>query len=190
MARDTRKQLLDTAQRLVQSGGYNAFSYKDLESRVGIKTASIHYHFPTKADLGVALMQQYREGMEEQCSRLDKTVSSPAKRLSSYIKEVARSLENGSRRCLCGVLAGDVTTLPGSVQQEVRKTIESAEHWLSTLLEAGRSADEFSFEGGSEVQARALFAGLQGAMLSACAFEDEKRFTRAARTLVELLLKR
>ena len=58
---DTRTQLLDVAQRLVQARSYNAFSFKDLAAEIGIRTASIHYHFRTKGDLGVALMQRYIE---------------------------------------------------------------------------------------------------------------------------------
>src|SRR5579862_1588267 len=55
----TRDRILDIAQRLIQSRGYNAFSFDDLAEELDIRTASIHYHFPTKADLGIALLRRY-----------------------------------------------------------------------------------------------------------------------------------
>ena len=59
--RDTRMEIIDLAERLVRVRGYNGFSYRDLAEQIGIKTASIHYHFPTKADLGEAMVENERE---------------------------------------------------------------------------------------------------------------------------------
>ena len=46
-----REQLLDHAQVLLMTRGYNGFSYRDLSALVGVKTSSIHYYFPSKEDL-------------------------------------------------------------------------------------------------------------------------------------------
>jgi len=54
-APDTATRILDTAERLVQSRGYNGFSYADIAERVGITKASLHHHFETKATLGQAI---------------------------------------------------------------------------------------------------------------------------------------
>jgi len=48
---------VDLAEALIQSRGYSAFSYQDISDRLGIRKASIHYHFPSKTDLGVAALQ-------------------------------------------------------------------------------------------------------------------------------------
>ena len=54
--RDTRAELLIQAETLVRGRGYAGFSYADLAEAVGIRKASIHHHFPTKVDLGAALV--------------------------------------------------------------------------------------------------------------------------------------
>src|SRR6195952_1496346 len=59
--RDTRGDLLFEAEVLIRSRGYSGFSYADLADAVGIRKASIHHHFPTKADLAVALVAAYDE---------------------------------------------------------------------------------------------------------------------------------
>lgn len=184
---DTRELLLDVAQEFAQSRGYNSFSYKDLEVKVGIKTASIHYHFPSKSDLGEALMRRYRENFAKKCAQLDKEFGNPAERLQAYIKFLQSSLKKGSKRCLCGVFAGELSTLPGSIQQEVKLTFEYCESWLSKLFVEGKKSGDFLFSEPSQDLAETIFSGLQGAMIAACAFEDEKRFVRIANSLVKKL---
>src|SRR6185369_16920377 len=52
----TAAQILDAAETLIQTRSYSAFSYQDIADELGIRKASIHYHFATKADLGVAVV--------------------------------------------------------------------------------------------------------------------------------------
>src|SRR5437899_2046581 len=56
---DVQQKILDTAEALIQTKGFNAFSYKDISEIVGIKTSSIHYYFPTKSDLGQAVVKMH-----------------------------------------------------------------------------------------------------------------------------------
>ena len=58
---NTRTSLLDSAEQAVRQRGYNGFSYADLAREIGIRKASIHHHFPTKADLGLALIERYNQ---------------------------------------------------------------------------------------------------------------------------------
>ena len=59
MSAGTKVRLLNEAETLIRTRGYAAFSYADLSERVGIRKASIHHHFPTKAELGGALIDGY-----------------------------------------------------------------------------------------------------------------------------------
>src|SRR2546425_1165151 len=56
---DTAQRILDVAERLVQTQGFNGFSYADIAAELGITKASLHYHFATKAALGSALITRY-----------------------------------------------------------------------------------------------------------------------------------
>ena len=53
---DTAARILDVAERLVQTRGFNGFSYADVASELDVTKASLHYHFPGKAELGQALI--------------------------------------------------------------------------------------------------------------------------------------
>ena len=85
-ATDTATKLLDAAQHFVQTRGFNAFSYKDLAAAVGIRTASIHYHFPTKGDLGAALMQRYTDELAGVLTKIDGSSRTAKAKLKNFIK--------------------------------------------------------------------------------------------------------
>jgi TetR/AcrR family transcriptional repressor of nem operon len=58
---DTRETIMTLARATAQAHGYNGLSFRELAKAVGVKSASVHYHFPTKGDLGAALARRYRE---------------------------------------------------------------------------------------------------------------------------------
>ena len=69
---DRKTEILDAAADLVQSRSFSAFSYQDLSDILGIRKASIHHHFRTKDDLGVALAEHYREGYKTRLDEITK----------------------------------------------------------------------------------------------------------------------
>ena len=56
-----RDELLRHAENLVRRRGYSGFSYADVSERVGIRKASIHYHFPTKEIMVSTVLDSYRQ---------------------------------------------------------------------------------------------------------------------------------
>ena len=71
----TAERILDIAERLVQTRGFTNFSYADIAAELGITKASLHYHFPSKAELGQAVIARYGERFAEALSEIDRTVS-------------------------------------------------------------------------------------------------------------------
>ena len=161
---DTVTELLDAAQQMVQERGFNAFSYKDLAAAVGIRTASIHYHFPSKADLGKALMQRYLTQLEEQLAQIDRRSRTDRARLKNFI-ETYRGAESAEVLCLCGSLAADVETLRADVGELVDAYLTRSEAWVLEKLEHGARSGELDPRGGRADLAAALIASLQGGLL-------------------------
>ncbi len=189
---ETARQILDAAQDLVQTRGYNAFSYRDLAERVGIRTASIHYHFPGKADLGRALVVRYRDTILGMLRGIDAAAPDSPARLRAYAdllqSVLADSVPGAERRiCLGGMLAADFPTLPDEVQSEVTHFVEANVAWLTRTLERGRAEGTLAFAGDAEAAATALFAALEGAMLVARSCRDIARYKQAASWLVQTL---
>jgi TetR/AcrR family transcriptional regulator, transcriptional repressor for nem operon len=180
----TATQILDVAQELVQSRGFNAFSYRDLAERVGIRTATIHYYFPAKADLGKALMERYHDGVMAAVAEIDAAPVSAMERLRRYAGILESVLSCEDRVCLGGMLASDFATLPPNLQAAVSRFIAANENWLARVLEDGRAGGALRFTGPPGPVATALFAGLEGAMLVARSCGDIERYRQSAAWLL------
>jgi TetR/AcrR family transcriptional regulator, transcriptional repressor for nem operon len=187
----TAERILDVAERLVQTRGFNGFSYADVAAELGITKASLHYHFPTKEKLGSALISRYRKAFLEALERIDSSgPADPRRRLRRYVQLYVDVLRK-HRMCLCGMLAADQATLPKAMKDGVKEFFDANESWLFKTLEEGRKARALRFEGSAHEAAWLLVASLEGAMLVAQSYGDVSRFESASeRLLAELGTKR
>jgi TetR/AcrR family transcriptional repressor of nem operon len=180
---DTRQRILDVAERLVQSRGFKGFSYADVAAELGITKASLHYHFPGKAELGEALIVRYGARFMDALEELDGRVSDPRAKLEGYAGLYAGVLR-GKRMCLCGILAAEYETLPPPMRAAVVRFFDENEVWLARVLAQGRSDATLSFDGSPSEAAQAIISGLEGAMLVARPYDDLARFQSAAARLL------
>ncbi|MDW8263214.1 MAG: TetR/AcrR family transcriptional regulator [Phycisphaerales bacterium] len=182
--RPVQDRILDAAERLCQTRGYNGFSFRDLAAIVGMRAASIHYHFPTKSDLGKALIQRYRQKMETalgQIERKESTCTGRIRALAAFLRGMVR---DGGKMCLCGILAAEAGSLPEEMRKELRRFFDDCEAWLASELAEGRARRELLFSGSVASAARTIMAVLEGAMMTSRAFDDEKRLSESAHWLL------
>jgi len=176
MGTNSVHKIMSVAQELVQQNGYNAFSFHDIARKLGIKSASIHYYFPTKSDLGKALIHQYRMEFNDQLKKIDTTSNSTIDKLDHFAELFLNCLRLKNKMCLCGMLASDINTIPDEIRDEVRLFFIGCEKWLAETLRAGQHMGEIRKANHPEILARFILAGMEGAMLSARSFEDPERF--------------
>jgi TetR/AcrR family transcriptional regulator, transcriptional repressor for nem operon len=180
---DTAAQILDVAERLAQTRGFNGFSYADIAGELGVTKASLHYHYASKADLGRALIDRYSASFAAAFEAIDRSSISAADKLQRYVKIYADVLRAG-RICLCGMLAAEYTTLPAPMQQAIKDFFDANERGLARMLESGRKDGSLSFDGPSADAARAITAALEGAMLLARPYGGADRFVNAAKRVL------
>jgi len=173
-------QVLDLAQSLVQLRGFNAMSYRDLAEGVGVKTSSIHYYFPSKEDLGLALLRRYRDGFKGAVTAIDHEVNDPKLKIDRFVDLFVDTVRTG-KICLGGMFASDCTTLPVSMQDEIKFFYTESESWLADVLKQGRAMGKFNFGGAPKIKAETIFSTLEGVMIAARLFNDEKRLTQASK---------
>lgn len=182
----TRTRILDVGERLVQVRGFNGFSYADVASELSVTKASLHYHFPSKADLGEAIVSRYAERFTDALAGIDaKPTDAPAK-LAAYADLYAQVLRE-ERMCLCGMLAAEYETIPGPIRAAVVSFLDANETWLKPVLEQGRGDGSLRFVGPAAVIARSIVSGLEGAMLVARPYRAVERFETAAAQLLASL---
>ena len=163
MGTNYREAILDAAKKAAQAHGYSGLNFRDLAAGVGIKSASIHYHFPTKADLGAAVAKRYWEDSAACLDGLLETLGDPLACLRAYPNTFRRSLESENRMCLCSYMAAEYDDLPDAVKAEVQAFTDVNVAWLGKLLVAAGQASAADSEG----RARAIYAAVVGAQLLA-----------------------
>jgi TetR/AcrR family transcriptional regulator, transcriptional repressor for nem operon len=179
----TATRILDVAETLVQRRGFNGFSYADIAAELQITTASLHYHFPGKAELGRALVARYTARFSEALEAIAASSADAPARLRAYVELYAGVLRD-RRLCLCGMLAADYDTLPEPMRDAVRHFFDRNEEWLADILGAGREVGTLQFDGTPQEASRVLVCGLEGAMLLARPYGDASRFDSAAARLL------
>lgn len=170
----------------MQVRGFNAFSYGDIAAKLRITTASLHYHFPGKAELGRALITRYTDRFTQALAQLDRETAGAPGKLSAYANLYADALR-GQRMCLCGMLAAEYRTLPKPITDAVVGFFDDNEAWLEGVLEQGRAEHTLSFEGSAKDTARMIISSLEGAMLVGRPYGDPQRFQATAETLLTSL---
>lgn len=185
---NTRQQITTIATELVQKNGYNAFSYNDIASELGIKKASIHYHFPTKPELVKTIMADYREQHNKALIDIDLHQENPVDKLKKFADLFVKTLGDDHMMCPCGMLASDVNALPEEVLAEVLGFFQDSEDWLSVVLKDGVDQGLFKLTGKIQNHARTIFSSFEGALLAARVFGDENRLTMATRQIINSIL--
>lgn len=183
---DTKTRILDSAERLVQSRGFNGFSYADVATELGITKASLHYHFASKAELGRALIERYADRFAAALEEIDAVGADAPAKLDAYARIYADVLRR-KRMCLCGMLAADYDTLPGPMRDAVVAFFDDNEAWLTRVFEQGEAEGSLHLDGSAHDAARALVGGLEGAMLVARPYGDVTRFEASATRLLASL---
>lgn len=180
---DTAARILDIASRLVQSRGFNGFSYADIAAELQVTKASLHYHFATKAELGRRLIERYEADFVESLAEVDRKARGAFDRLQRYARLYASVLSE-NRMCLCGMLAAESGTLPEPMRDGLLHYFDANERWLARVLDEGREAGELRFEGRPLAVAAMLVGALEGAMMLARSYGDDARFDSAAQRLL------
>ena len=178
-ASDTGEAILDAAERLVQTRGYNGFSYADIATELGVTKASLHYHYASKAELGRVLIERYHAAFMTALATIDLEVVAPCEKLERYVALYDGVMRN-DRMCLCGMLAAEHRTLPATMQARLQQFFDANEVWLTTALEQGLRSGAFAFAERPRERARVVLGALEGAMLVARSYEDPRRFRAAA----------
>ena len=169
MASDKKQEVMMAARLMVQSEGYNALSFRDLATAVGVKSSSIHYYFPTKGDLGAALARQYTEEFLAYLTGLVDQGMDWKDCIAAYAEVFRNTLLRENRMCMAGVLAAERPGLAPEVRAEVERFTDQIVGWLAQVLAKGMPELD-----AAAVRTRAfgVFSAIEGAQLVARGCND------------------
>lgn len=176
---DTRNDLMDCAEIAVRARGFDAFSYADLAAEVGIRKASVHHHFPAKADLAVALMQRYAERHFANLDAIVSRASTAAEALAEYVDVYRGAGCDGDLLCLCVSFSLSKRSLSDALHQEIQSFQARSLAWLRDRFTHARAHDQLRNPSESDLEALACLALLEGAQILARTSGDASQFDRA-----------
>ena len=176
LAPDTRTRILDLAEVLLLERGYNAFSYQHLARELGMKPAAVHYHFPSKDDLGTALVSRQLRRLRKWRDLPRVTSLTPVQQFDALMSVYETHLGQDRRVCFFGALAADFLTLPTTMQAELRTFHRELTEWLAQVLAVGRATEVMHFVGSPAAKSAQVLSMMVGA-LQAARVHDETPFS-------------
>ncbi len=182
---DTKTALLNIAEDAVRARGYDGFSYADMAMAVGIRKASIHHHFPTKADLSLALIERYSANFFATLDQIAELHPTGGGRLAAFVAAYRDALGGGSKLCLCVALCTSRDGLRADVLAMLDAFHITVTIWLGTVFAAGKADNSIAFVFDHLMEAHACLAQIEGAQLIARAAKDSGRFDAAVGRLLE-----
>ena len=155
--------IMDSAERRMRVGGFAGFSFREIAAEVGVKSSSVHYHFPTKEKLAAAVVRRYMEVVGDQ---LDWEMAKDPDTVAVWTRVFRDTLHSKGRMCPVTVLGATALDLPTEVAAEVKNFY-------------GMSVDKLAGGGLSEEAAAEFLATLTGALVVAIARDDISFYDRA-----------
>ena len=166
--KDVKTAIMDAAERRMQAGGFGGFSFREIASDVGVKSSSVHYHFPTKEDLAAAVIRRWTEDTSK---AIDKELQKNPDPVRAWTKAFRGTAMSKSRMCPCTVLAAASRDLPREVAREVNGFFRMC-------------LDKLVAEGLSPGNAAKLLSTITGALIVANALGDALAYDRATSDLM------
>ena len=183
----TRDQILDCAQGLIQTRGYNGFSFRDIAGDIGIKSSSIHYYYPGKTDLAVAVASKYRADFTASTQQLVADKKTGIAILLGYADFFEMTLKHENRLCLCGMLASEVNSVEPGLRSEIKAFFNDQIQFITDVISDGQSKGEIRADLETADFAKAYLAALEGAMMLARVDEMPSDILRSARQMTSLI---
>jgi len=173
-----RDRILEAAEKRVRGVGFHAVSFRDLANDVGIKSSSVHYHFPQKEDLGEQLVKRYSERFQGRLEQIDVGEGGPLRALRAFISLYGEALVVGESICLCAVLGAEANSLPDRINAGVHDFFQSNIAWLKVIHDRVQSPK-------TAMAPIELISALEGAMIVSTAMKSREAFDAVANRILE-----
>lgn len=181
---NTADKILDIAESLIRSRGYQGFAFREIAAEIGIKSASVHYHFPTKVDLVTAVMHRYFQRFKDALDHIETLGDTPTARLESYIDMYRREMKQHKAIPLCMMLGSDLEVLPEAVIESLRAFYQLNIAWLSDIVLS--STPDLGLEDARR-KASLQFSALNGALMGARALDRHIYFEDVVTALIQTI---
>ena len=157
----TREQIIQLTDTLIRDQGYNAFSFYDIAQKLKIKNASIHYYFPTKTDLGMALLDTHTERLHKLQESVDGKGS--LAKIKTFFS-IYNNIHSEGRVCIVGSLATDLKTVEPKMAKALKIFANEILEWVTSILSEGKENKTFAFPESPRTKALMIITNMLAAV--------------------------
>ena len=171
---------------MIRSSGYNGFSFREIAAEIGIKSSSVHHHFPAKGDLALAVANRYSGDFFAALGDPAPSGSTCESRLLHYCQVFERAHASTGQACLCGMLSHEADLLPDKVKQVVTDFVDRNVCWIEEAIVDG-TADRNRED--AKEKAYLVYCSIEGAMAVASLKQNEHWIAIVSDQLVQNILR-
>jgi TetR/AcrR family transcriptional repressor of nem operon len=166
---DVSDAIMDAAEKRIRLGGFGGFSFREIAADVGIKSSSVHYHFPTKESLAAAVIHRYTDAVSDY---IDQELPSDPDAFKVWTRAFRTNLLSAGCMCPAVVLGTASGDLPSEVLKEVQRFYKM-------------HLDKLTKQGLSQKEAAEFLSTITGALVLANAFGDKSMYDRATSEIMK-----
>ena len=137
----TKDQLVNLGETLIRQGGADAVSFRDLAASLGIKSASVHYHFPTKDAFLASVVMSYLQRLMAALGLADDPTETPRDRLSRLTDYFVAMGTDDQGACPLAALAATRVRLGPLATSAIDQASGALLDWLDQALVGRLRAD-------------------------------------------------
>ncbi|MGX1274792.1 TetR/AcrR family transcriptional regulator [Streptomyces phaeoluteigriseus] len=167
---DTRRNILDAAQRIMAHKGYSAVGLNEVLAEASVPKGSFYHYFSSKDAFGEALLKSY---FDEYLADMDRVLSQPdrsaAERLMAYwqLWRETQSFDECQGKCLAVKLGAEVSDLSEPMRLALKEGTGAIIDRLEQTLMRGLTDGSIRIDGAPRETAQVLYDMWLGASVMA-----------------------
>ncbi|MFH8399848.1 TetR/AcrR family transcriptional regulator [Streptomyces anulatus] len=157
---DTRRSILDTAQRIMARKGFSAVGINEVLTAAGVPKGSFYHFFGSKDAFGEAMMRAY---FTDYLADMDRILGEPgqtsAERLTHYWQNwrETQSIDECQGKCLAVKLGAEVSDLSEAMRLALKEGTTAIVERLERTISAGVEDGSLTIDASARDTAQALY---------------------------------
>ena len=175
-----KEKILKLSQELIQSFGVNGFSYSDLSKSLKIKTSSIHYHFPKKTDLIIAILEKNIQDQKKGFLEIKNSEKFSSK-LNAFLELILSNTCNFEFKvCIGGMIASDIDSLNTQLRKKTIEFFDQLEKIIEELIEIDTKKSD------KKKLSKLLIAQIEGGLILSHLYKDKEYINNIKNNIIEI----
>lgn len=169
----TKNKAMKSAKALLQTMGFNGFSFQHVADELGIKKPSLYDHFKSKEELGNNLIDEYLSYFRKWTETVE-TFKSDDK-INGFFDLIFKFSSDGLKYCPMTALCADFHTLPKSMKKSIQRMGAFQMEWMLNTIQEGQKQKIFRQDLSPRALADVVFAMNIGSQMLARISENPEK---------------